>query len=128
MKMFFNGYEISRPIVAYIDVVGCEYSEKAVNIPQVKQIIRGLELLGKPVKKIVVDADYVDFDTKYYRRFPAEVINKLWNNMTARWSNGIEVTIKGNRFYTQIDGYEIVLPKEMLTDYDNNWLRVEFYV
>ena len=138
MEIYFNNYKLNRePVAAYIDVItlssetywdGFVYEEKGFDIKQIKNIIKGLELMGHHIKKIIIPHAYVNLDTKYYHRFPEEVINKVWNNLGATWSRGIEVYVKGNRLCTKAGDYEIVLPKDMYSEFDDRTLRVEFYV
>ena len=137
MKLFFNGYAIREPIVAYIDndVIkrkvfsdGYVYEEKAVSIKQIKDIINGLGKLGYSVEKITIRCNYADFDTKYYRGFPEDTLNKLWRKTGYYNNQEIIVYIERNRLYTIVDGFKILLPKEMIYDYDHKTLYVQFYV
>ena len=137
MKVYINKYLIKEPVVAYIDNIvvktetflnGYVYEEKAVNVKQIKDIIYGLNKLGYEVNKITIESNFVyDMDNKYYKSFPEDVIDKLWESMHYKWGKEVEVFIKGNRLYTNVDGYTIVLPKRIFTDYDSETLRVYFY-
>lgn len=133
MKIYFG-----NPIVAYIDndVVSTEtffdgyvYENREVNMKQVKDIICGLEKLRSKPEKITIDSGtHLDMDNVYYRRFPEEVIDRVWKTI-GDWRYGErEVYIKGNRIYVKEGGYEIVLPKKMITDYDHNTLKMMFYI
>ena len=138
MKVYFNNYLLNKePVIADIDNItlrsetyqdGYVYEEKGYDIRQIKNIIKGLELMGYHIKKIIIPHATVDLDTKYYHRFPEEVIEKIWNNIGRPWSIGREVYIKGDRIYTKVEDYEIVLPKDMFSDFDSRALRMEFYV
>ena len=138
MKVFINGYSIKEYVVADIDniVTNTEFyydgyvcEDRAVDIRQIKNIISAIENLGSKVKRITIKNHiYCDLDTKYYKRFPDNIIDKLWERIGSTWGIETEVYIKGNRIYTNVDGYEIVLPKEMYDDYDNKTLRLKFYV
>ena len=138
MKIYFNNYLLNKePVIADIDNItlrsetyqnGYVYEEKGYDIRQIKNIIKGLELMGYHIKKIIIPHATVDLDTKYYHRFPEEVIDKIWNGIGRTWSRGREVYIKENRIYTKVEDYEIVLPKDMFSDFDSRTLRMEFYV
>lgn len=138
MKVYFNNYLLNKePVIADIDNItlrsetyqdGYVYEEKGYDIKQIKNIIKGLELMGYHIKKIIIPHATVDLDTKFYHRFPEEVIDKIWNDIGRTWSRGREVYIKGDRIYTKVRDYEIVLPKDMFSDFDSRALRMEFYV
>lgn len=138
MKVYFNNYLLNKePVIADIDNItlrsetyqdGYVYEEKGYDIKQIKNIIKGLELMGYHIKKIIIPHATVDLDTKFYHRFPEEVIEKIWNDIGRIWSQGREVYIKGDRIYTKAGDYEIALPKDMFSDFDSRSLRMEFYV
>lgn len=137
MKVYINDYEINRtPVIAYIDNVvvkretfpnGNVWEEEGVNVPQLKKIIKGLEMMGMKVNKITIDCHFTDLDTKYYHRFPEDVTDKLWRYINWRTHRDLEVTIKRNRLCTVVDGYTITLPKRMVTNLDKNTLCVMIY-
>ena len=133
MKIYFG-----NPVVAYIDndVVSTEtffdgfvYENREINMKQIKNIISGLEKLDAKPKKITIDSGtYLDMDTVYYKRFPEEIVDRVWTSIQ-NWRYGErEVFIKGNRIYTKEGEYEIVLPKKMISGYDGNTLRMMFYI
>ena len=120
---YLDGNEITayiKPLVISNDLV--------VDVPAIKNIISAIELLGKTLKKIELKSGtYMDMDTKYYKRFPEEIINKVWNQIGIWRYGGREIFIKGNRLYVKEGDYEIILPKRMFTDYDSKELWVKFY-
>lgn len=136
MKVYIRRYS-TDPIIAYVDNVvvktetfsdGYTYEEKEINMKQVKDIIKGLELLGYHVNKIVIHAQYFDIDTKYYHRcLSDDDIERFGASLYTMYAYGKEVYIKGNRFYMKFDGREIVLPKKMSTTIDDT-LCVEFHI
>lgn len=138
MKIYINDYTISHmPVTVYIDNVvvkeetfydGYVYKEKAVDVPKLKNVIKALEMLGSKVKRITIDCHFTDLDNKYYHRFPEDVTDKLWSYLNWSGNRELEVNIKGDRLYTTINEYTIVLPKRMYTDYDDETLRVILYV
>lgn len=138
MKVYFNNYLLNKePVIADIDNItlrsetyhdGYVYEEKGYDIKQIKNIIKGLDLMGYHIKKIIIPHAIADWDTKYYHRFPEEIIDKIWNDIGRTWSRGREVYVKGDRIYTKVEDYEIVLPRDMFSDFDSRALRIEFYV
>ena len=117
-----------KPLVI-LDKEYSGFSEIMVDVQAIKNIVSAIELLGKTLKKIELSSGtYLDLDTKYYKRFPEEIINKVWNQISIWRHGGREIFIKGNRLYVKEDDYEIVLPKRMFTDYDSKELWVKFYL
>lgn len=135
MKVYLNKRYSTDPIIAYVDNVviktetfsnGFTHDIKGVSMEQVKNIIKGLELLGHHVNKMIIRGAYVDIDTKYYHQFPDEDMDRLYRDLTI-WGYGREVYIKNNRFYTKVNDYEVVLPKWMFSNYSDECLCIEYY-
>lgn len=129
MKTYFDIRE--RKIYALIDMNITHYEgylggwdERELKVNEINDIIKALQLLGKTVKRITISSHaYCVMDNTYYRRYPEEVINKIWNKMR----NETEITIKGKRLYVFMDGYEIILPKDIYTDFDTKQLEINVY-
>lgn len=143
MRVFINGYVVNNinnirgPVIADIDSIilntetlwdGYVVEEKGFDIKQIKNIVKGLELMGCTVKKIVIPHANLVMETKYYNKFPEDVIDEIRRTLIGVWPKGREVYIKGNRLYTKVENYEIALPKDMWSDFDERTLRVEFHV
>lgn len=113
-------------IVTLTDLKVIDEWEKVVDLKPLKKVLEALETLGKSVKGIYIQYVYFDVDTKYYRRFPDEVIEKLWKRIVR---NGQEqkVIYKNSRLYIEEDGLEIICPEDMHNkslDFDNKELNV----
>ena len=99
---------------------------KVVDLKPLKKVLEALETLGKNVEGIYIQYVYFDIDTKYYKRFPDELMEKLWRRINR---NGQEqkVIFKNNRLYIIEDGTEIICPEDMYSrylDYDKRELNV----
>ena len=115
-------------IYAAVDTNG-----KEVDVKQIRKIVKALELLGKTVTSIMLSEDVCcTMDTsfsecKHYGRFPDAVMEKAYNQLASWLMGQTEVHIKGNRLYMNVDGYEIVLPKYMYSNFDTHELSVWIY-
>lgn len=85
---------------------------KIIDLKPLNNVLKALKYLGKNVNGIYIQHVFFDVDTKYYRRFPYEVIDKLWKKIE-RFKFEQKVIFKNNRLYIVEDDLEIVCPKSM---------------
>lgn len=107
------------------------WEEHETKFAQVTDIIKGLKLLGREVKRVAIRTDgftHADFDTPYYKRYPEEVIDKLWNRIESRYSTEVDITVKNGRAYCEVDNYNIILPKDVRDLNENNRLYLNIYL
>ena len=113
-------------IVTLTDLKVIDEWTKVVDLKPLKKVLEALETLGKNVEGIYIQYVYFDIDTKYYKRFPDELMEKLWRRIDR---NGQEqkVIFKNNRLYIIEDETEIICPEGMYSrysDYDKRELNV----
>lgn len=125
MKTYINEQK-KECVVTLTDLKVIDEWTKVVDLKPLKKVLEALETLGKNVEGIYIQYVYFDVDTKYYRRFPDEVIEKLWKRIVR---NGQEqkVIYKNSRLYIEEDGLEIICPEGMHSrhlDYDKIELNV----
>lgn len=125
MKTYINEQK-KECIVTLTELKVIDEWTKVVDLKSLKKVLEALETLGKNVKGIYIQYVYFDVDTKYYRRFPDEIIEKLWKRISR---NGQEqkVIYKNNRLYIEEDGIEIICPENMhdsSSDYDKKELTL----
>ena len=102
------------------------YYTKVIDLKPLKNVLKALETLGKNIEGMYLEHTILaDIDTKYYRRFPEELIDKLWERFD-KWHLERKVILKNNRLYIIEDGIEIVCPRDMhdMYSYDNKTLTV----
>lgn len=125
MKTYINEQN-KECIVTLTELKSIDEWTKVIDLKPIKKILEALEILGKDIEGIYIQYVYFDVDTKYYRRFPDEVIEELWKRIDR---NGHEqkVIFKNNRLYIEEDGLEIICPEGMYSrysDYDKRELNV----
>lgn len=125
MKTYINEQK-KECIVTLTDLKVIDEWTKIVDLKPLKKVLEALETLGKSVEGIYIQYVYFDIDTKYYKRFPDELMEKLWRRIDR---NGQEqkVIFKNNRLYIIEDGTEIICPEGMYSrysDYDKRELNV----
>lgn len=125
MKTYINEQE-KECVVTLTDLKVIDKWTKVVDLKPLKKVLEALETLGKNVTGIYIKDVYFDIDTKYYKRFPDELMDKLWRRIDR---NGQEqkVIFKNNRLYIVEDGTQIICPEEMhsrYSDYKNKELII----
>lgn len=125
MKTYINEQK-KECVVTLTDLKVIDEWTKVVDLKPLKKVLEALETLGKNVEGIYIQYVYFDIDTKYYKRFPDELMEKLWRRIDR---NGQEqkVIFKNNRLYIIEDGTEIICPEGMYSrysDYDKRELNV----
>lgn len=125
MKTYINEQK-KECIVTLTDLKVIDEWTKVVDLKPLKKVLEALETLGKNVEGIYIQYVYFDIDTKYYKRFPDELMEKLWRRIDR---NGQEqkVIFKNNRLYIIEDETEIICPEGMYSrysDYDKRELNV----
>lgn len=125
MKTYINEQK-KECVVTLTDLKVIDEWTKVVDLKPLKKVLEALETLEKNVEGIYIQYVYFDIDTKYYKRFPDELMEKLWRRIDR---NGQEqkVIYKNNRLYIEEDGIEIICPEGMYSkysDYDNRELNV----
>ena len=125
MKTYINEQK-KECVVTLTDLKVIDEWTKVVDLKPLKKVLDALETLGKSVEGIYIQYVYFDIDTKYYKRFPDELMEKLWRRIDR---NGQEqkVIFKNNRLYIIEDGTEIICPEGMYSrysDYDKRELNV----
>lgn len=125
MKTYINEQK-KECIVTLTDLKVIDEWTKVVDLKPLKKVLEALETLGKNVEGIYIQYVYFDIDTKYYKRFPDELMGKLWRRIDR---NGQEqkVIFKNNRLYIIEDETEIICPEGMYSrysDYDKRELNV----
>lgn len=114
--------------IARIDsIVTGEYGERELDVRQVRNVINGLELLGKKVEKITLESGcYVDMDKPCYNRYPKVVVIRVYNKI-ANWRCGdVEVKLKGNRLYVTEGKYDVILPKD-IRGWNEGYVKMTFH-
>lgn len=129
MKVHFTPdyvYAKVAPIVTEQSVYNYTWKEYEADVKEIKKIVSALEMLGKKVTKITLpNGAWCDMDTKYYKRFPDDVTDRMYRRLKL---GGDAIHIKGNRLYIDVCGYEMVLPKDIRSRYSNdNSLDVYVY-
>lgn len=105
--------------------VQVDVKDLEVDVKQIKDAIAGLKLLGKEVYKITLPmCTSCDVDTPYYRRLPEKIIDTLCDRLGGRPRDPV-VILKRNRLYMEIEGKEIILPKNLEDTYKKGCLTVE---
>ena len=125
MKTYINEQK-KECIVTLTDLKVIDEWTKVVDLKPLKKVLEALETLGKNVEGIYIQYVYFDIDTKYYKRFPDELMEKIWRRIDR---NGQEqkVIFKNNRLYIIEDETEIICPEGMYSrysDYDKRELNV----
>lgn len=87
-----------------------EWTE-VVDLKPIKKAVEALEMLGKEIEGLYVQYVYLNIDSKYYRRFPEELTDKIYR----RIYRGAEqkVYFEKDRLYFIEDGYKIACPRDM---------------
>lgn len=107
------------------------WEEHETKFAQITDIVKGLKLLGREVERVAIHTGgfaNADFDTPYYKRYPEEVIDKLANRIGSMYSTEVDITVKNGRAYCEIDGYNIILPKDTRDLYEGNRLLLNIYL
>ena len=125
MKTYINEQK-KECTVTLTDLKVIDEWTKVVDLKPLKKVLEALETLGKSVEGIYIQYVYFDIDTKYYKRFSDELMERLWRRIDR---NGQEqkVIFKNNRLYIEEDGMEIICPEGMYSrysDYNNKHLYV----
>lgn len=125
MKTYVNEQK-KECIVTLTDLKSIDEWTRVIDLKPLKKVLEALEILGKEIEGIYIQYVYFDIDTKYYKRFPDKLMEKLWKRID---KNGQEqkVIYKNNRLYIVEDGIEIICPEGMYSkysDYDNRELNV----
>ena len=126
MKTYINEQK-KECMVTLTDIKVIDEWTKVVDLKPLKKVLEALETLGKSVEGIYIQYVYFDVDSKYYRRFPDEVIERLWKRID-RNRQEQKVVYKNNRLYIEENGLEIICPEGMYSrysDYDNKNLEIK---
>ena len=134
MKMYFNDHTLNTltiyvPLKKNHIVIGdYEFDEYEIDSKAINEILSGIDKLGLKIKKVTIKSGgFLDIDTKYYKRYSDEILDKLCNKIGNWRYPDPEVLIKNGRLYCIIDGYEIILPKDFRTEFDTEEIRLSFY-
>lgn len=107
-------YENKKECIVVIDDIKKidEYST-VVDLSKIKDVLKGLSLLGKEVRNIGLDS-YVSFDvdTKYYHRYDENFLNGLYRFVN-RTPEKCNLTFKNNRLFVLYEDKEIICPIDM---------------
>lgn len=106
-------YESKNECIITIDETKQLDYQTVIDLSKVKDILKGMALLGKEVTSIRLNS-YVSFDvdTKYYHRYEESFLNRLYRSM----NNAPEIynlVFKNNRLYVLYEGNEIICPIDM---------------
>lgn len=108
MKTYF---ENGKCVVTLNETVKKDEFTEVIDLKKIKDVIKGLELLGKEVYRITL-APFVlfaDMDTPYYRRtLGAKICEEAWRYLESNVEK--DVVFKKNRLYFTYDSQEIVCP------------------
>lgn len=117
MKTYIN--EMSGECsVTLTETVRLDECTEVVDIKPIKKAVEALETLGKEITGLYVQYVHVDLDSKYYRRFPEDTVNKIYK----RIYRGAEqkVFLENNRLYFLEDGHKIACPRGMHSYHGKN--------
>ena len=100
------------------------------SLQEIDKAIKAFETIGLSVKKITTDGHTyagVDLDTKFYNRYPEQILDKIYNALVYGMEQ--ELIFKNNRLYASIDGTEIVLPKTLCNSFsDEQEITLKLYI
>lgn len=119
----------SHKVRADIDVI-----DGVLQVNQIKDVIKGLILLGKKVMEINLDsAVYYDFDQPYYyNNFSEADIEKLYKDLHSVLSSRFDKVgffVYRSFFCTYTEsGKRLIMPGNLCNLYDDNHLTLSFTI
>lgn len=119
-------YENKNECIITIDETKQLEYQTVIDLSKVKDILKGMALLGKDVCRIRLNS-YVrfDVDSKYYHRYEESFLDKLYSSMN-RMPEIYDLVYKNNRLYVIYEGKEIICPIDMCDSatFDNKELTL----
>lgn len=106
------------------------WEEHETKFAQITDIVKGLKLLGREVERVTIRSGYAyaDLDTPYYKRYPEEVLDKLYRIFCGNSYADMDITVKNGRAYCEVNGYSIILPKCVRDLYNEHQLLLNIYL
>lgn len=119
----------SHKVRADIDVI-----DGVLQVNQIKDVIKGLILLGKKVMEInLFSAVYCDLDQPYYNKnFPESDLEKLYKDLHSVFSSRFDKVgffVYRNFFCTYTEsGKRLIMPGNLCNLYDDKHLTLSFTI